>query len=374
MRQSKSFIISLLIFVAIGFFAGVVGELWVNSFLLPDPYLDFKNFDDLTKRLDELVENKQQEKKIIEFDRQLNESVAKVKPALVNVYKYEVSGKSVKPADYLSKGMIVTGDGLIMLLDEFLPSGQEKFYIKTSDNELHVAEKRKTDLRTGVVFLKIEAQNLSVAEFALKNDLIQGQSVFSLDGSDSLFGARLANLALSEFSSFSDALRSDKPVNYLHSSEEFYKKYKLDSEINADYVGAPVIGFDGRVIGIILNVRGEVLPLNQIMPVMRHVGIEEEKVWPYLGIKFYDLNEIAYPELTVNSGAYIPSASAIAYDSPAKEILKSGDIIIKIEQEELSSVRNLSTLLSEYQPHDKIKFFVIRNGEEKSFDIELGEY
>jgi serine protease Do len=91
----------------------------------------------------------------------------------------------------------------------------------------------------------------------------------------------------------------------------------------------------------------------------------------YLGVKLQrmDQNLAQYFGVRENSGALILE---IEEDSPAEKAdLKSGDIIIEIDGEEISSPEDVHDVLSDLEEGDEIELKLIRNRKEKTFQAEL---
>ena len=64
----------------------------------------------------------------------------------------------------------------------------------------------------------------------------------------------------------------------------------------------------------------------------------------------------------------------VVENSPAaKGGLRNGDVILKYEGEEVSSVRKLSRLIGETAPDHAAKLTVLRDGGEREFSVTLGK-
>ncbi len=65
---------------------------------------------------------------------------------------------------------------------------------------------------------------------------------------------------------------------------------------------------------------------------------------------------------------------AVIEDSPgAKAGLQEGDIIVAVNDDKVTDLRNYTVILKKYQPGDKIKMKVLREGKEKEVELVLGE-
>ncbi|NQT49685.1 serine protease, partial [Candidatus Kuenenbacteria bacterium] len=141
-------------------------------------------------------------------------------------------------------------------------------------------------------------------------------------------------------------------------------------QVEEEFLASPVITLDGKVAGLLQSESGLVTPIDHLTEIMKEVVQGQEWQQPYLGIKFYDLAEVLNPQVSEVKGAKIVN-QGIKSDSPAKGILQAGDIILKIENEELSANKNLTELISQYKPGNSIRFWVKRGEDEQEFEITL---
>ena len=75
--------------------------------------------------------------------------------------------------------------------------------------------------------------------------------------------------------------------------------------------------------------------------------------------------------LSGDIGAYIVD---VVSDSPAEDAgLKKGDQIISIDDKELGVDTNLSEIIKDYEPGDKVVFEIVRDDERQDITVELGE-
>ena len=357
----------IVLFTVLGFMGGVVGELWVNSFLLQDPYLSFKTYSDLSKRIDDLVANRVEKKSLNEGEAAIQSAIVKARPAIVSIYKSKNFAKnslaSLTDEDFLGMGTIITNDGWILTNDQVATSEKANYYVVTNAHQLLPAKQVIADENTSAVFLKVEANNFPVAEFVRKEELSEGQTLLAFSGSGGVFVSRIKDLNYAPLTS-----------SVVRSSEEFYKFLMLENSFTPEYSASPLVTSDGKMAGFIADSDGRAVPMNYLLETMK--ATTQGQVWTrsYLGLTFIDLSEFLNPEIAETKGVLLPKDrkdGGIAADSPAKGILQTGDIIIRIEKEELSENKNLSELLSYYKPGEKLKFTVKRGGEEKELEIIL---
>ena len=92
-----------------------------------------------------------------------------------------------------------------------------------------------------------------------------------------------------------------------------------------------------------------------------------------MGVEVDDINEQMgeYFDVKDGEGALI---SSVTEDSAADEAgLEAGDVIIKIEDENIKSAGDVHKALSGTEPEQKMEILVIRKGKKKTIEITLGE-
>ncbi len=90
-----------------------------------------------------------------------------------------------------------------------------------------------------------------------------------------------------------------------------------------------------------------------------------------LGVQIADLDEdlAGYFDVRENEGVLVLQ---VLEDSPAEEAgIKSGDIIVSIEGEEVSDVNDVIDELSDCDEDEKVEVQIMRKGKKMSFDLEL---
>ena len=93
----------------------------------------------------------------------------------------------------------------------------------------------------------------------------------------------------------------------------------------------------------------------------------------FLGVQIQDLSEQLSDYFKVKDGNGV-LISEVVDDSPAKKAgLKAGDIITKVDDNDIENAGNLTETIRGYEPDSKVSVSVIRNGKKKNLDAVLGE-
>ena len=159
---------------------------------------------------------------------------------------------------------------------------------------------------------------------------------------------------------------------------------QTDASINPGNSGGPLVNVNGEVIGInsLKLVREEIegmgfaFPINDVIKNAETLEKGEEIKRPFLGVNLIDIdNNYQLFLLDINIDADVTSGVVIGHvfeDTPAKVAeLQEGDIILAIDEEEITSSSYLKYILYKYKVYDKIDITYIRDGEIKTVNTEL---
>ena len=161
---------------------------------------------------------------------------------------------------------------------------------------------------------------------------------------------------------------------------------QIDASMNPGNSGGALVNINGEVIGItslkLINSSIEGMGFAiKIDDVMKHVDeLEAGKSIdrPFIGISYANVTDTV---LLARYGVEIDDSIdhgivvvAITKDSAAEKAkLEPGDVIVKIDNEEVKNVAHLKYLLYKHKIGDTIKLSYIRGTEEKTVDMKLTE-
>ena len=93
----------------------------------------------------------------------------------------------------------------------------------------------------------------------------------------------------------------------------------------------------------------------------------------YLGVRTTDLS----PEDAERFGLPVDSGAIVDHVEPGSAADAAGvrrsDIIVRLGDDPIESTGDLFGALRDYQPGDRVELTVVRDGEEKTLDVTLGE-
>lgn len=174
------------------------------------------------------------------------------------------------------------------------------------------------------------------------------------------------------------------PVNSTGDNSEWViNAIQFDAHINPGNSGGPLFDQNGTVIGLCTmkliqnGIEGMnfATPIETIKPILNDLEKNKEIKRPELGIKMTDVsntieldnNKITIPE-NITDGVVI---LGVKKSSSADNILKKGDILLKINDDEVSDISFVKYYLYQYKIGRRVKLTINRKGKEKVLTIIL---
>lgn len=276
-----------------------------------------------------------------------------------------------KPQRYrtpgLGSGVIVRGDGYVMTNNHVVEQVDE-LEVKLPTGEVYDAEVVGTDPFTDLAVIKIATTNLPAISLGEPDELRVGQWVLAFGSplAEELQNTVTAGIvsALGRFSS-----RGESVQNYI----------QTDAAINPGNSGGPLVNLRGELVGVntaIYTRTGGYQGIGFAIPVgtVRHVLdqlIETGHVRrARLGVEYTPATPALIDALNLPSGA--AQVARVVPGSAADEAgIQAGDVIVAVDGQELTNALQLSTLIARYEPGDRIRITVNRDGRTHSFDVRL---
>jgi serine protease Do len=171
--------------------------------------------------------------------------------------------------------------------------------------------------------------------------------------------------------------RSD--LNIMGGTPTYQSFIQTDASINFGNSGGPLVDIHGRVIGMntAINPMGQgigfAIPINMALKVADELIEKGRVVRGYLGIRPQALTpDIAAGfDLEDVEGVLI---AEVVPDTPAADGgLETGDVITKLNGEDVADVNDFRMRVAEQGVGESIKLEVLRDGKKKSFEIVLAE-
>lgn len=269
----------------------------------------------------------------------------------------------------LGSGFVISSDGFVVtnnhvvekadLIRVNIENGKDK-------PESFVATVIGTDPETDLALLKIDAKRpMPFIQFGNSHDLEVGEWVMAIGNPFGLDHTVTAGI----ISAKGRNIRSGPFDNFI----------QTDASINPGNSGGPLINSNGEVIGIntAIIARGQgigfAIPSNMAKPIIDKLKTDKKVRRGWIGVNITDIDENTAKALGLkdDKGAFV--ADVIPGQPADKAGLKSGDVIIKVNDTTVASSSELISAISTIEPGKTAQLTIYREGKIRTVTITLGE-
>ena len=222
------------------------------------------------------------------------------------------------------------------------------------------------DSQTDLAVLKIDKTGLTAAEFGDSDQAVVGEFVMAV--------GRPLGLDTTVTQGIVSAVNRE-----VESDGTKYTCIQTDAAINSGNSGGALVNSEGKVIGInTLKLSGSgvegigfAIPINSTLDVTDQLINHNKVLRPYIGISGINLDESTAKKYNLTVGVYVKTVQNF---SPAEKAgLQSGDVIVKADDKDITTMDELNDIKNSHQIGDTMKLKINRNGEEKEITLTLEE-
>ena len=291
------------------------------------------------------------------------------------------TGTSEKQEVGAGSGFIITADGMIVTNKHVVIDKEAEYTVMMKDGKKLTAKVVATDPFNDLAIVKVDAENLPIVQLGDSDKLKLGQRVIAIGNALGEFENTVTTGVVSGIG------RTIQAGGLQTQNETLSQVLQTDAAINPGNSGGPLINLEGQVIGVNTAVSSEAqligfaIPINQVKKVIDDVKEFGRVRRPFLGVRYTIVTEAVKEQnnLSVDYGAIIVHGNGqtdfgVIPGSPAdKSGLKEGDIILEIDAKKVTIDNQLSDLMRQYSPGDKIILKILSGGTERALSITLGE-
>jgi len=318
---------------------------------LADRIFQFKPIDFVQRRTSQ-ISGKIIEQKLVKEESVVIDVVEKVSPSVVTV-SIQTPKRRVLEFDPFSglrsrieggedqdigTGFIISKDGLVITNKHVVSDKNVKYKVITNDNKEYEVEKISRDPSNDLAILKINANGLKPVELGSSQGLKVGQFVIAIG---TALGEFRSTVTAGIISGIGRGITAGSIFEgYVERLDDVIQ---TDAAINPGNSGGPLLNSAGQVIGVNVAVAagaeniGFAIPIDVVKSAIesfQKTGNFASK--PFLGVEYSMIPEKSAILNSVPQGAYIAN---VVSGSPAEKAgIKEGDIITKIDGEELKDV------------------------------------
>ncbi len=372
-------------FIGIGviiFIIGALGGLMVDYVLFTKVITNpMWSENPIIKSLDNRIKIIKTVEKVIVAD---NESIADIASRAAGTVAY-IESINVNGDVVGGNGIIVSSDGVIATTTAVVSQDENALlFVKLADGNVYDVKDVYFDTYSTVVFLRIDAQDLATVSFANSDDARSGKRLISISRTRSSDDAQFA---LGGFFGHDNVFGVATPE-----SDFLQGVLSIDfsQSVLRKSIGAPVVDFHSNMIGLISVadsaevINGEeeffAIAANDVMRAFEVFLQQQNKtveVTNKLGVDYDNITaiEVYAQDADITSGAVITTPitfveqSAFARTLAARSGLRSGDIVVMVNNDTVDERNNLSRLMNKYANDEKVVLKVLRGDELILIDI-----
>jgi serine protease Do len=279
-----------------------------------------------------------------------------------------------REAGSLGSGFIISPDGYVVtnnhLIQGLTGTGTvDSVTVTTTDRKEYTARIVGRDETSDLALLKIDGRNLPFVQWGDSTKSRVGDWVLAIGNPYGLGGTVTAGI-----------------ISALHrgiTGVGAYDRYiQTDAAINMGNSGGPMFDLNGNVIGInsaLISPTGAsvgiglAIPTEAAKPVIDSLMRGRRPSRGYLGVGLQPLDENLAPTLGLAKDNGEIVRSVVAGGPAARAGLQQGDVILKVNGQQVTPEQTVSYLIANTQVGSRAQLEVIRGGQRRTVQVVVGE-
>ncbi len=286
---------------------------------------------------------------------------------------FNKKGGRAPPADRkvssLGSGFVIDGNEGLVVTNNHVIEGADEIIVNFHDgSKLKVDKVIGRDTKTDLALLKVTPKKPLVSVgFGSSSDLRVGDWVMAIGNPFGLGGSVTVGIISAK----------QRDIN----AGPYDDFLQTDAAINKGNSGGPLFNMDGQVVGVntaIISPTGGSIGIGfavpadtvtQVIAQLKQFGAVKRG---WLGVKIQSISEDIAESLGVpeNTGALV---AGVTPDSPAaKAGIEAGDVIMKFDGKDVTTMRGLPKLVAQAQIGKTVDVEVLRQGQKKTLPVAVG--
>lgn len=269
----------------------------------------------------------------------------------------------VPPQEAKGSGVVIDSKGVI-LTNNHVVEGAEEILVRLSDGREFLATEVKSDAKSDVAVVKIDADDLTPIAVGDSEAAQVGDWVLAIGSPFGLDTTVTAGI-----------ISAKHRGPNISDREDFIQ---TDAAINPGNSGGPLVNLNGQLIGINTAISsrgggndgvGFAIPVNMAKWVAGQL-LEKGKVErSYLGVGIQPLTSALAEQFGAKVGHGVVVNNVFPDTPGAKAGLKPGDVIVKVQGQEVGSPQQLQGLVERLPAGKPYEFVVMRDGKPMDLNV-----
>ena len=307
------------------------------------------------------------------FNQLLADLAERLKPGLVHIRVRRANAPKEEEAEpgeprrrSTGAGFIINPSGIIVT-NAHVVDDANWIQVRTFDGRLFTATRLGQDARVDLAVLKIEGGGqLPVLTLGDANRLRVGEFVMALGHPFGLEGSV----------SFGIVSRKGAPLTVAAPGFDYIQ---TDATVNPGNSGGPLVNMAGEVIGInTMAARngsfGFAIPSNLVSVLVPQLASKGKVEWGWLGVSIDEVSDEDAERLKLAEAKGVLVRGVIPGEPADRGGLKANDVLTTLDGAPLDGPRDLQRLVSSSPVGKKVKLGLVRAGERKELEVEIGLY
>jgi serine protease Do len=273
----------------------------------------------------------------------------------------------------IGSGIIISPEGYIVT-NHHVVDGSTQVRVTLDDKRVFPAKVVGVDKLNDLAVIKIDAKNLPSIAWGDSTKLHPGQTVLA-------FGNPFGNFPFTVTRGIVSGL--NRPNPYSTDARKPAAFIQTDAAINPGNSGGPLVNAHGELVGIntfIISGSGSfagagfAIPTQIVKASVDQIMKDGKVEHGYLGISMNDVTpeNASFFNLPDATGALV---SQVTPDSPASKAgLKSGDVLRKLNGNNIENGSALQVAVSQIRPGNTIELGILRDGKPETVKVTVGEF
>lgn len=310
--------------------------------------------------------------------KEISEIIEETMNCVVGISKIRSGGASIFNDSSvrqlgLGTGVIISENGYILTNEHVSGDKYSSCYVTLKNGEIYNGNVIWSDSDLDVAVIKINMKGLSAITLGDSDTIKIAENVYAIGNPIGVEFQRTVTAGI--------VSGKDRTIKIEESGSSVYMEdlIQTDATINPGNSGGPLINQNGEMIAVnsvkITSAEGIgfAIPINIIKPVLEEIVKTGKFDEAYLGIFAYDKEVIPYLDsgIEFDRGIYV---AQIDKSGPARGTdLRTGDIITKIDNQQINKMSELRQYIYTKKPEDRVTLTIFRGSRQMQMELTLGK-
>ncbi|MFP4663584.1 MAG: Do family serine endopeptidase [Bacteroidales bacterium] len=265
-------------------------------------------------------------------------------------------------AEASGSGVIISNDGYIVT-NRHVINNSEKIKVVLHDRRSYEAELIGADATTDIALLKIDADELTSINYGESDKLKVGEWVLAVGNPFNLTSTVTAGIVSAKARS----------INIFADNQSIESFIQTDAAVNPGNSGGALVNTDGELVGINTAIASRTgsfvgysfaVPVGIVRKVVADLLEYGEVQRAYLGISLADVDSEIAERFNLEKTDGILVAGVTEGSAADEARVKTGDVILSINNKSVNTVSQLLEQISKYRPGDEVSLTFRRGNKE----------